>query len=90
MLVGVWAVLGVAGVLVVLTGWLPAGDAREVALTRGAPVQGFLVAITVLAELADPAGVFDAAAGACARLARGPPCGCSRWSPCWVRRRRSG
>ncbi len=71
MLVRVWAVLGVGGVLVVLTGWLPAGDAREVALTRGAPVLGFLVAITVLAELADRAGVFDAAAGACARLARG-------------------
>ncbi len=71
MLVRVWAVLGAAGVLVVLTGWLPAGDAREVALTRGAPVLGFLVAITVLAELADRAGVFDAAAGARARLARG-------------------
>jgi len=71
MLVRVWAVLGAAGVLVVLTGWLPAADAREVALTRGAPVLGLLVAITVLAELADRAGVFDAAAGACARLARG-------------------
>jgi len=66
-----WAVLGVAGVLVVATGWLPASTAREVALTRGGPVLGFLVAITVLAELADRAGVFDAAAGACARAARG-------------------
>ncbi len=66
-----WAVLGVAGVLVVATGWLPASAAREVALTRGGPVLGFLVAITVLAELADRAGVFDAAAGACARAARG-------------------
>ncbi len=66
-----WAVLGVAGVLVVATGWLPAAAAREVALTRGGPVLGFLVAITVLAELADRAGVFDAAAGVCARAARG-------------------
>ena len=31
----------------------------------------FLLAITVLAELADRAGVFDAAAGVCARAARG-------------------
>ena len=71
MLGGVWALLGVAGVVVVATGWLPAADARQVALTRGAPVLGFLVAITVLAELADRAGVFDAAAGVCARLAGG-------------------
>jgi len=34
-------------------------------------VLGFLVAITVLAELADRAGVFAAAAGVCARAARG-------------------
>ncbi|MCW2523348.1 MAG: Arsenite efflux rane protein ArsB [Frankiales bacterium] len=67
----VWAVLGVAGVLVVLTGWLPGSEAHDVALTRGGPVLGFLVAITVLAELADRAGVFDAAAGVCARAARG-------------------
>jgi len=67
----VWGVLGVAGVVVVVTGWLPAGQARDVALSRGGPVLGFLVAITVLAELADRAGVFDAAAGACARLAGG-------------------
>jgi arsenical pump membrane protein len=67
----VWAVLGVAGALVVATGWLPASQARDVAFTRGGPVLGFLVAITVLAELADRAGVFDAAAGICARAARG-------------------
>jgi arsenical pump membrane protein len=66
-----WAVLGVAGLLTVLTGWLSESDAREVALTRGGPVLGFLVAITVLAELADRAGVFDAAAGMCARAAKG-------------------
>jgi len=75
MLRRVWAVLGVAGVVVVATGWLSGGDAREVALTRGGPVLGFLVAITVLAELADRAGVFDAAAGGCARAARGSTAG---------------
>lgn len=66
-----WALLGLAGAVVVLTGWLPAAEARTVALDRGLPVLGFLVAITVLAELAERAGVFDAAAGTCARLARG-------------------
>jgi len=71
MLIGVWAVAAVAGVLVVVTGWLPGPAAREIALTRGGPVLGFLVAITVLAELADRAGVFDAAAGWCARTAGG-------------------
>jgi arsenical pump membrane protein len=66
-----WAVLGVAGVVAVISGWLPGSAAREVALTRGGPVLGFLVAITILAELADRAGVFSAAAGICARAARG-------------------
>ncbi len=71
MLIGVWAVAAVAGVLVVITGWLPGPEAREIALTRGGPVLGFLAAITVLAELADRAGVFDAAADWCARTAGG-------------------
>ncbi|TSD94673.1 arsenic transporter [Skermania sp. ID1734] len=66
-----WAVLAVAGAVVVATGWLPADDAWNVAVVRGGPVLGFLVAITVLAELADRSGVFDAAAAACARLGRG-------------------
>jgi arsenical pump membrane protein len=66
-----WAILGLLGLLSVVTGWLPSDAAREVAITRGAPVLGFLIAITVLAELADRAGVFDAAAYRCARLARG-------------------
>ncbi len=66
-----WVIAGVAGLVVVATGWLPWADAREVAITRGLPVLGFLLAITVLAELADRAGVFDAAAGWCARTARG-------------------
>jgi len=40
-------------------------------LARVAPVLGFLVAITVVAELSDRAGVFGAAAHAAARAARG-------------------
>ena len=71
MLPQVWLLLAGAGLVLVLTGALPAHDAHAVAVTQGAPVLGFLVAITVLAELADRAGVFDAAAGVCARLAGG-------------------
>lgn len=66
-----WLLLGGAGALVVVTGWLPTAEARQVAVTRGAPIMVFLVAITVLAELSDRAGVFDAAATVCARAARG-------------------
>ena len=66
-----WALLGLAGVLTVLTGWLPASEAHQVAVTRAGPVLVFLLAITVLAELADRAGVFDAAAGMCARAGKG-------------------
>lgn len=62
---------GSTGWIAVLTGLLPVTDARKVAITRGGPIMVFLVAITVLAELADRAGVFDAAAGVCARVARG-------------------
>ncbi|HVU72801.1 MAG TPA: SLC13 family permease [Mycobacteriales bacterium] len=43
----------------------------DVAVTRAAPVLGFLAAVTVLAELAQVAGVFDVAAHFCARAARG-------------------
>ncbi|MFI1917987.1 SLC13 family permease [Nocardia sp. NPDC020380] len=66
-----WKYAILAGALAVVTGWLPAGAAYEVGVTRALPILGFLVAITVLAELADIAGVFDAAADRCARLARG-------------------
>ena len=66
-----WAVLGLAGGLTVAAGWLPPAAAQEAAVTRGGPVLAFLTAITVLAELADRAGVFDAAAGVCARAAGG-------------------
>jgi arsenical pump membrane protein len=66
-----WAVLTVVAGLVVATEWLPAAEAREIAIDRAGPILVFLIAITVLATLADRAGVFDAAAEWCARLARG-------------------
>lgn len=67
----VWAVAAVGGALCVLTGLLSGHDAYQVAIVRGGPVLGFLAAIIVLAECADRAGVFDAAASWCARVARG-------------------
>jgi arsenical pump membrane protein len=66
----VWALAAVAGALSVLTRWLPFGEARAVTV-RVAPILLFLVAVTVLAELADSAGVFDVAAVGMARLGRG-------------------
>lgn len=71
MLWRVWLLLAVLGVLVVVTGRLPVGDALDIGVHRAGPILGFLVAVTVLAELADKAGVFDVAAHYCARLARG-------------------
>jgi len=65
-----WKWLTAAGVLAVATGLLPAGEAAAV-LARVAPVLVFLAAITVVAELADAAGVFGVAADAAARLGRG-------------------
>lgn len=49
---------------------LSAADLREL-VDRVAPVMIFLVAITVVAEIADAAGVFDVAGHLAARLARG-------------------
>lgn len=65
-----WLVAAVLGGLCIATGLLSPADTGEV-LSRTGPVLVFLVAITVLAELADLAGVFDAAAQRAARLARG-------------------
>ncbi len=64
-----WA-LGAAAALAVVTGVLPRGDAGAV-LVRVWPVLAFLAAVTVVAELADAAGLFDAAAALAARAARG-------------------
>lgn len=65
-----WAVSLAAGALALVTRWLPAGEAESI-LRRIAPVLVFLVAITVVAQLAQSAGVFDAAAHLAARLGRG-------------------
>jgi arsenical pump membrane protein len=64
-----WASLLVAGAALA-TRLLPASDAGSV-LRRIAPVLVFLVAITVVAQLAQNAGVFDAAAHLAARVGRG-------------------
>jgi arsenical pump membrane protein len=66
----VWLVAAVLGALTVASGLLSPSGALHV-LTRTGPVLVFLVSITVLAELADEAGVFDLAAHHSARLARG-------------------
>jgi arsenical pump membrane protein len=66
----VWAVAGVAGLLTIVTGLLPLDDAGDVTARVG-PILGFLVAVTVLAELADRAEVFDVAADRVARIGRG-------------------
>ena len=65
-----WALAAVAGALSVVTGLVPLGEARDL-LDRVTPVLLFLVAVTVLAELTDRAGVFDVAAVRVARLGRG-------------------
>ncbi len=65
-----WIIAAVGGALSVLTGLVPAESAVD-ALVRVAPVLVFLVAVTVLAELCDAAGVFDFAARKAAQAARG-------------------
>ena len=58
------------GLLAIVSGLLSRDGAQDVA-QRTAPVLGFLVAITVVAELADEAGLFDVAARRAALLGRG-------------------
>jgi arsenical pump membrane protein len=65
-----WKLAGLAGVLVLVTGLLPWHDAHAV-VDRVAPILLFLAAVTVVAELADAAGVFDVAAHVAAGLGRG-------------------
>jgi arsenical pump membrane protein len=64
-----WASLLVAAAALA-TRLLPASDAESI-LRRIAPVLVFLVAITVVAQLAQNAGVFDAAAHLAAQVGRG-------------------
>ena len=63
-------ILLVVGGVAVAVGILPAPDALAVA-DRVWPILLFVVAITIVAELAAVAGVFDVAADFLARLARG-------------------
>ncbi|MDQ6650955.1 MAG: SLC13 family permease [Actinomycetota bacterium] len=65
-----WIPAAVLGLLAVATGLLPLPEALSVT-ERVAPVLAFLVGITVIAELADTAEVFDVAAVRAARLGRG-------------------
>jgi arsenical pump membrane protein len=66
----VWRFTSLAAVAVVATGLLPWDETTDV-FRRMAPILLFLVAITVLAELAEVAMVFDIAAREAAHLARG-------------------
>lgn len=66
-----WVVLVALAALTVVTGWLPHDAAYDIGVVRALPIMGFLVSVTVLAELADAAGVFDGAARVCARWGRG-------------------
>lgn len=66
----VGAALLLLGGAAVAFGVLPAGDALAVA-DRVWPILLFVVAVTIVAELAAVAGVFDALAARLARLARG-------------------
>ena len=65
----VLALVAVA-LLCVVTGLLPTADAEALG-ARIAPVLGFVVAITVVAELARDAAVFDVIAQRLARWGRG-------------------
>ncbi|MFC4242522.1 SLC13 family permease [Gryllotalpicola reticulitermitis] len=63
------AVLLVAGGIALATGALPVGDAEALGI-RVWPVLLFVVAITIVAELATAAGLFDVIAGLAARWGR--------------------
>lgn len=66
----VGVVLLLAGSVAVATGVLPADEALAIA-DRVWPILLFVVAVTIVAELAATAGVFDVAAARLARLSRG-------------------
>jgi arsenical pump membrane protein len=64
------AVLLAVGAVAIATGALPPSDALDI-FERVWPILLFVVAITIVAELASIAGVFDVAASVLARLGRG-------------------
>lgn len=63
-------VLWILGIVALLTGAFPADDALAVA-ERVWPILLFVVAVTIVAELASKAGLFDVVAARLARIARG-------------------
>jgi arsenical pump membrane protein len=65
-----WWLSALGGIVALATGLLGPSDALDV-IERIAPVLVFLVAVTVIAGLADAAKVFDVAAREAAHLARG-------------------
>lgn len=65
-----WLAAVLAGLLVVGTGAVSPENAGEI-VARASPILAFLVAVTLLAELADIAGVFDVAGRWAVRAARG-------------------
>jgi arsenical pump membrane protein len=65
-----WWLSAIGGIVALVTGLLGPSDALDV-IQRIAPVLVFLVAVTVIAGLADAAKVFDVAAREAAHLARG-------------------
>jgi arsenical pump membrane protein len=67
-----WAVAAVAALLLVATGVLSTGDARDAASEIG-PTLGFLAALLLLADGCRAAGMFDALGAAMATGARGRP-----------------
>ncbi len=67
---GIVAGLVVIALVCVLTGFLPRTDAGALG-ARIAPVLGFVVAITIVAELARDAAVFDVVSQRLARWGRG-------------------
>ncbi|MDU0368576.1 ArsB/NhaD family transporter [Microbacterium sp. KSW4-17] len=63
-------VLWILGIIALLTGAFPAADALAVA-DRVWPILLFVVAVTIVAELASKAGLFDVVAARLAKIARG-------------------
>ncbi|MFF7683058.1 SLC13 family permease [Microbacterium sp. NPDC007973] len=63
-------VLWILGIIALLTGAFPAADALAVA-DRVWPILLFVVAVTIVAELASNAGLFDVVAARLAKIARG-------------------
>jgi arsenical pump membrane protein len=75
----VWILAVVAAAVTLATGWLPWHDA-DLLGHRAVPVLAFLIGITVVAELADDAQLFQVTARGAARLGKGN----TRRLFCWI------